>query len=383
MEDDQQPGLQREVPKLYLSSDLPIHPDVLVTYNLPQYEQRTPEWYEAREQCITASSMAAALPQIPEVYEYYLECFPQADFKAKPDKSCAFKDTELDLIMNKCGLGDGFKGNEFTAWGQKYEDVVSNIYAQMHQTDIISFGLLRHPKYPFVGASPDGIVARPLADGTIPMLEIKCPPSRSCKDHPPIYYFIQTLIQMECVDQEAISVTDYFDANFVEYVDVMGWEADAEKWEAENAEARHHLFGIVLSYDSLDDDGEDVIKHLYAPPSVRTKEEFLLWADTKEAENLDTQFQRTHYKLHKHYISRVKRSHEWFMRNLPLIEKVWNKILHGRTPEGKEELRRIKEEKETAKDNRRQRKIAQETINDAATSDIAWEGDTGPAECLL
>ncbi len=361
----------RAIPTLYFT-DLPfdeaVHPEVKKTFQLPQYQQRTPEWYEAREQCITASSMAAALLQVPDVVDYYLECFPQSDLKPKPDKSCAFKDTELDLIMNKCGLGDGFKGNEFTAWGQKYEDVVSNIYAQMHQVDVLEFGLLRHQKFPFVGASPDGIVAWPLADGSIPMLEIKCPPSRCCKDHPPIYYFIQTLIQMACVDQDTIAVTDYFDANFVQFFDIPGWDAAATQWEAENPDVKHHIFGIVLEHEQLDDDGEVVLKHVYPPPTVRTKDEFLIWADMMEEDggrSEDTiEYRRTYYKLNKYEISRVPASNEWFMRNLPAIEKVWNKILFGRTDAGRAELEQIKRAKEAAKEGRRdnKRRKAEEAI---------------------
>ncbi len=384
---------QRDVPKLYFT-DKPfheaVHPEVQKTFQLPQYKQRTPEWYTARELCITASSMAAALLQTPDVLTYYFQCFPQADLKPKEDKSCAYKDTELDLIMNKCGLGDGFKGNEFTAWGQKYEDVVSNIYAQMNQVDVLEFGLLRHPKYSFVGASPDGIVAWPLVDGTIPMLEIKCPPSRACKDHPPVYYFIQTLIQMACVDQEAISVTDYFDANFVQFYDVPAWEAAAEQWERDNPDAKHHIFGIVLDHEALDEaDGEVVLQHIYPPPTVRTKDEFLIWADTREEDDGNSeemiQYRRTYYKLDKYYISRVPASQEWFLQNLPTIEAVWNKILHGRTSEGRAELLQIKAEQEAAKDSKREKA---EFKKNSKKREHGEEGDTlsevaTPPVCLF
>ena len=322
-----------------------IDPRVLTAFRLPQHTQRTAGWYEARKTCITASSLAAALMQVPSVTDYYLECFPEADFKPNPKKTCSFKDTRLDLIMDKCGLGDGFKGNEYTAWGQKYEEVVSNIYAQMHKVDLLEFGLLIHPVYDYVGASPDGIIAWALPDGTVPMLEVKCPPSRQVKPYPPIYYFIQMMVQMECT---GMTECDYFDANFVEYVDVAGWEADAEAWEAENPTAIHHQFGIILAYETLEDD-EDVIKHVYAPPTVVKKDVFLQWADTYEEENPDTIYSRTHYKLHRYYISRVKAKHEWFMDNLPAIRETWDRILEGRTPAGYAALKRIKGDKEQAR----------------------------------
>ena len=43
-------------------------------------------------------------------------------------------------------------------YGQKFEQVVSNIYSQLNQIDVIEFGLLVHPEHKFLGASPDGII---------------------------------------------------------------------------------------------------------------------------------------------------------------------------------------------------------------------------------
>ncbi len=391
-EDDDEDVGGADTPKLYFTQKPfheAVHPDVQKVFKLPQYKQRTPEWYDARELCITASSMAAALLQIPDVLDYYFACFPQADLKPKPDKSCAFKDTELDLIMNKCGLGDGFKGNEFTAWGQKYEDVVSNIYAQMNQVDVLEFGLLRHQKYPFVGASPDGIVAWPLSDGSIPMLEIKCPPSRACKDHPPVYYFIQTLIQMACVDHDSIAVTDYFDANFVQFYDIPAWEIAADQWERDNPDAKHHIYGIVLDHEALDEtNGEIVLQHIYPPPTIRTKDEFLMWADIREEDDAKSEemikYRRTYYKLDRYFISRVPASREWFLRNLPAIEKVWNKILYGRTPEGHAELLKTKHDMETARDTKREKSAANKIKKSPAVQDeqITAYNET-PEECLF
>ena len=57
-------------------------------------------------------------------------------------------------------------------WGTKYEDVAKKLYEIKNNTLVHEFSCLPHPKYPFIGASPDGIseLGR--------MLEIKCPYSR-------------------------------------------------------------------------------------------------------------------------------------------------------------------------------------------------------------
>ena len=79
------------------------------------------------------------------------------------------------VLKQKCGLGAKFRGNVFTRWGTKYEEVATEIYRIKYNTTVIEFGCLGHPKYSFIGASPDGITP----DGI--MLEIKVPKTRKFK----------------------------------------------------------------------------------------------------------------------------------------------------------------------------------------------------------
>ena len=77
------------------------------------------------------------------------------------------------------------------------------------------FGLIGHPKYSFLGASPDRICNHYKLDGIHKskyvgrMLEIKCPLVRKIKmsgpivdNICPIYYWIQVQLQLECCDLE-------------------------------------------------------------------------------------------------------------------------------------------------------------------------------------
>jgi hypothetical protein len=339
----------QDYPKLYFT-DLPfeqaLDPRVLRVWNLPQYEQRTPEWYEARKRCISASSIASALMQTEEACRYYIEHFNLQDsFVINPKKHCSYKESQLDLIMDKCGYGPGFKGNEFTLWGQKYEPVVSNIYSQMYQVDMLEFGLIFHPTVGFLAASPDGISTQGR------MLEIKCPPCRDVKPYPPIYYFQQILMQLECTGLEEC---DYFDCHFVEYKDEEGWEEDARLWLQMNPDATHHIYGIILSYNEVVD-GVETKKHIYPPPIVRTVDEFFKWAE-EEGEKTDKDLEWTFYKLHEYYLSRVHASPEWFRLNYPVMEEVWKKIEYGRTPDGQASLEQIKRDKEEKRLTRRKKR---------------------------
>jgi putative phage-type endonuclease len=114
-------------------------------------EQRTPEWYAAREGLITASNFhkAAAKP----------EQFIRDKLKDKP-----------------------FLGSDATRWGVKYEDVANLLYSHYNYTRVIEYGLLHHPTIAHLGASPDGITPYGV------MVEVKCPYSKTLKDIPEEYW---------------------------------------------------------------------------------------------------------------------------------------------------------------------------------------------------
>ena len=102
---------------------------------IKKIEQRTPEWFLARETMITASDWATALGE--------------GHFGNKND-----------FILKKCGKGPAFKGNIYTEWGVKYENVATRLYESRNKIKVYEFGILRHPKYLFLGASPDGITVK-------------------------------------------------------------------------------------------------------------------------------------------------------------------------------------------------------------------------------
>jgi len=178
--------------------------------NKKQYTQKTPEWYLARENIITASSAASLLSKSETVCKEYVNKFCLENSFSYDNKCCNPYSNKLSYIKAKAGLEpSSFTGNTATFWGQKYEQIASDIYSLIKGEDVMEFGLIIHDKYDWIGASPDGITP----SGR--MLEIKCPSRRKITGIPPLYYWIQVQLQLEVCN---LDVCDFFECEFVEYL---------------------------------------------------------------------------------------------------------------------------------------------------------------------
>ena len=135
-------------------------------------------------------------------------------------------DTRNSVLKKKCGLGPPFQGNKFTKWGVKYEEVATDIYRYLNKTEVLEFGCIPHPKYSFLGASPDGITPNGV------MLEI-VPYSREFqKDDIPPHYYDQMQGQLEvcnldecdflqCKIEELNGLVEYLEENEAQFKGVV------------------------------------------------------------------------------------------------------------------------------------------------------------------
>lgn len=157
--------------------------------SIPKIEQRSEEWHNVRQQLITASDFAQALG------------------KGKFG-------TQNQFYKNKCGYETN--AIDFTIpalrWGVRYEEVANMFYKLKMNVEVYEFGILRHPKIDFMGASPDGI-----SDMGI-MLEIKCPWKRQKTETVLDQYYHQIQGQLEVCD---LDECDYFECYIVEYMNRM------------------------------------------------------------------------------------------------------------------------------------------------------------------
>jgi len=173
---------------------------------IKMHPQKSKEWFEQRKNKLTSSDVATALGINP--------------YK-KP----------IELLLEKCGAGRTFQGNESTLHGQKYEDEAISKYAELMGKHVHAFGMISFsdldpirsireeskkymdPKYHFLAGSVDGIsVDKIITDESIlNQVEVKCPLRRKIKHSQiPEYYFPQVQLNMFILDLE---VTD-----FIEYI---------------------------------------------------------------------------------------------------------------------------------------------------------------------
>ena len=151
---------------------------------IPQYEQKSPEWIYERSQCLTATAVAIVWDEDP--YNHPAE-----------------------LFLDKCGKGKPFIENENVHHGKKYEDVGNMQYCFRNNVSVGEYGLIRHAKYKFIGASPDGICDKntlflsKLSKLVGRLLEIKFPKTRQIitegkldGDICPHQYYVQVQTQL-------------------------------------------------------------------------------------------------------------------------------------------------------------------------------------------
>lgn len=217
----------------------------------PQIEQRTPEWYEKRYNMLTASAIAPILDANPYC-------------------------SKTELLKQKC---QPFSLNEkplnnATSWGIKYEPVAIKLFEDKVKTEVLEVGLLEHPKYPWLGASPDGIL---IDSGKL--LEIKCVYNRPITKNVPLYYWIQIQIQLEVCDIENCFL---YQCKFVEY------------------QNQHESFTDYLTPES---------------------EKGVIYNDDMTT---------TYWKLENSSINLIRRDREWFQKIVPILKNFWRDVLYYR-----------------------------------------------------
>lgn len=145
-------------------------------------EQRSAEWYKAREGRVTGSAIGAILGLSPFATQ---------------------KDVLRRMVREYHGQPSEFTGNVATEWGVTNEPNALDEYRMLHN-EVEECGFFVHPDFEWLGASPDGLISD---DG---MLEIKCPygmrHALSEDEFKPIveqqHYYAQMQYQMFCTGRK-------------------------------------------------------------------------------------------------------------------------------------------------------------------------------------
>ena len=258
--------------------------------NTYQPEQRTEEWYEFRHSLITASSLWKIFGSPSQQNQIIYE-------KCEPYKEHVKASTESPLH-----------------WGQKYEPISQQLYELKYNTKISEYGCIRHNKYSFIGASPDGINTKLDNDRYGRMLEIKNIVNREITGIPKFEYWIQMQIQMETCK---LDECDFLETKFIEYECYNDFINDGSfNLSNDNKEK-----GIIIQFN-----GNNGIYYEY-PPLNLNSQEFELWENGIKEKNYNDQWiQNIYWKLDIFSNVLVLRNQLWFESAIPKIKEIWNII---------------------------------------------------------
>jgi putative phage-type endonuclease len=253
--------------------------------SIPQPVQRTPEWYQFRNEHLTASNAW---------------------------KVFGTNATRNQLIFEKCSpVVERKNGLQETpmSWGQKYEPITIELYQDYNKTIVSEFGCIPHPTYSFLAASPDGIVTGPVNYGR--MIEVKNVVSREITGIPKKDYYIQMQLQMEVCD---LAECDFVETKFVEY------DTEHEYFSDETSEK-----GVIVVF--VENEG-----FVYDYMPLRTaKEAIEPWLNEHmEGTTERVWFKNVYWKLQTYSCVLVRRQTKWFQSVIGDMQQLWHTILDER-----------------------------------------------------
>ena len=268
-------------------STIIVSPDIIAALeNIPQPDQKTPEWYVFRHEHITASNAWKAMSsQANKNQLIYEKCLPMNTEKFKP-------------TLNENSL----------TWGHKYEPLSTKMYELKMNTQVKEFGCIEHPVYKFLAASPDGIVVGENNYGR--MLEIKNVVSRVIDGCPKKEYYVQMQLQMEVCN---LDECDFVETKFVEYdgyQQFMEDETDKDKGIISVFIEDNKFIYVYMPF------GSNIDEWVTAQPELET--ETRKW------------FKNIYWKLDVFSCVLVKRNKEWFSVAINYLGDLWKTVCEER-----------------------------------------------------
>jgi putative phage-type endonuclease len=269
-----------------------------ITYlqNVPQPEQRTPEWYEFRYQHLTASNIW---------------------------KTFTTESARNQLIFEKCQplTTDKFSGVNIESpmhWGQKYESVSVQLYEALYKTQVSDFGCIPHQTQSFLAASPDGINTASHSDRYGRMLEVKNIVNRDITGIPKMEYWVQMQMQLEVCD---LNECDFLETRFKEYPDAEAFYKDAVS-DSTSAAGTENKKGMMMLF--LKQNGQPL--YAYAPLSL-SPAAYPQWQEEMMEKHSNLNWLKNIYwKLDQLSCVLVLRNKLWFAAALPALKDIWQTI---------------------------------------------------------
>lgn len=301
---------------------------------IPQFEQKSKEWLNQRNECLTATAVSTALDEDPYKYPF-------------------------ELLLDKCGLGEIFKENENVHHGKKYEQIGTMFYGYRNNINVEEYGLIQHNENSYIGASPDGICDKYTPDEKMSklvgrLLEIKFPKKRKIKSYGkldgdicPHYYYRQVQTQLYVTE---LDECDFLQCEISEY----------DNWEEFIKDSHQNMFGLskqtnlekgclIQLYPKNKINDKDCLfysMYIYPPKMHMTKDEIEKWI-CYELINYPKNVYSKKYIIDKVIYWRLEKvscnliKAENFEELLPTLRQFWNYVLFYR--KNIEKLKKLKE----------------------------------------
>ncbi len=267
---------------------------------IPQYEQRTPEWFEQKTNTIGASESACL-------------------FDLNPYSK------ESELILRKCGWENTAKMNssrmeEACEHGTKFEPIVQMLYCLREKTELFEFGSIVHEEHSIISASPDGITPKGI------MVEIKVPLNRKITGIPPPYYWVQMQQQMQVCN---LDLVHFIECRIEEYDSRESYKSDYIGEDKDVFLTSDNLEkGVLVVYININDSKKG---YIYPDRLLKTSEIAEFVKNTKKILDKDDSKMfacEKYWKLVKYSKTVVWRDEEWWKKNVYKFMDVWKKIEH-------------------------------------------------------
>lgn len=263
--------------------------------NIPQPKQRTAEWYQFRHNLLTASNIWKVFSTDSQMNSLIYE-------KCKPINMYQMENSNVNTESPM-------------HWGVKYEPLTVMFYEKKRNVKIEDFGCIRHSMYPFLGASPDGIVVSDHLYGR--MLEIKNIVNRDIDGIPSEAYWIQMQLQMETCN---LDVCDFVETRFKEYEDEAQFYDDTDNNESVRK-------GLILYF--IAKKGSTNPHYVYMPLDNKLDLDSVNeWVHSQRCllEETHALFQRLYWRLDEYSCIEVRRNRNWFEAAVPKIADLWKTI---------------------------------------------------------
>ena len=269
-----------------------------ITYlrEIPQPDQRTPEWYLCRYNMITASSAWKALDSEKIKNSYIYE-------KCSPLNVDKYSNVNVNTAMH---------------WGVLFEPLSILLYERINNTEIEDFGCIQSQEYSFMGASPDGINVKEGNALYGRMLEVKNVVSRTITGIPKKDYWIQMQMQMNICQ---LNECDFLETKFVEYDSYEEFNTDGTFTNS----TTDKLKGIIISFLN---NGKPIYEYA---PLYATEPEYNSWEKTvMEKHKALTWVKNIYWKLEVYSCVLVLRNKIWYNSVLPQLKHIWKTVEYER-----------------------------------------------------